>query len=175
MCYTIYINSDILSEEADEEDTPYFEERGYIVPVCANVKWNAGDKEGAYVLWNKFPENMDSKFGLMKYYLENEDTAEKAKEIAMEIWELDGSNQRVEQYVTRANELILGKFERQIQEADTQAEKDKISVEIAWCYFQNQNSEKAVEILNSIEPGEDIYYSYHNFDAGALSGKNSTI
>ncbi len=161
--------SDILSEEADEEDTPYFAERGYIVPVCANVKWNAGDKEGAYILWNKFPENMDSKFGLMKYYLESEDTAEKAKDIAMEIWELDGSNQRVEQYVTKANELILGKFERQMEAADTQAEKDKISVEMAWCYFQNQNSEKAVEILNTISPDEDIYYSYHNLKGRALA------
>lgn len=161
--------SNILSEESEAEDSPYFAEQGYIVPVCANVKWNAGDKEGAYILWSKFPENMDSKFGLMKYYLENEDTAEKSKEIAMEIWELDGSNQRVEPYITKANELILGKFERQIQEAGTQEEKDKISVEMAWCYFQNQNSEKAVEILDSFEPNEADYYSYHNLKGRALA------
>lgn len=161
--------SNILSEESEAEDSPYFAEQGYIVPVCANVKWNAGDKEGAYILWSKFPENMDSKFGLMKYYLENEDTAEKSKEIAMEIWELDGSNQRVEPYITKANELILGKFERQIQEAGTQDEKNKISVEMAWCYFQNQNSEKAVEILDSFEPNEADYYSYHNLKGRALA------
>ncbi len=161
--------ADKLSEEAQKEESPYFTDRGYILPVCGNVKWNAGIKEEAYALWSKFPENIDSKFGMMKYYLESEDTAEKAKDIAMEIWEMDGSNQRVESYVTKANELILGKFERQIREADTQTEKDKISVEMAWCYFQNQNSQKAVEILNAIEPGEDIYYSYHNLKGRALA------
>lgn len=161
--------SDILSKEADEENTPYFTEREYLVPLCANVKWNSGDKEGAYVLWSKFPENMDSKFGLMKYYLENEDTVEKAKDIAMEIWELDGSNQRVEQYIMKANELILQKFERQIRETEAREEKDRISVEMAWCYFQNQNSEKALEILEAIDPGDDIYYSYHNLKGRAFA------
>ena len=163
--------ADKLSEEAEQEESPYFADRGYTIPICGNVKWNAGMKEEAYALWCKFPENMDSKFGMMKYYLESENTAEKAKDIAMEIWEMDGSNQRVESYVTKANELILGKFERQVREADTQEEKDRLSVEMAWCYFQNQNTEKAVEILNTIFPKEeeDIYYSYHNLKGRALA------
>lgn len=161
--------ADRLAAEADKEESAYAADKNYIVPVCGNVKWNAGDKEGAFVLWSKFPENIDSKFGMMKYYLESEDTAEKAKNIAMDIWEMDGTNQRVESYVTKANELILGKFERQIREADTQEEKDRISVEMAWCYFQNQNAEKAVEILGSIDPGENIYYSYHNLKGRALA------
>lgn len=166
--------AEYLSEEAEKEESLYAADRGYIIPVCGNAKWNAGDKHGAFVLWSKFPENTDSKFGMMKYYLESEDTAEKAKDIAMEIWEKDGSNQRVEQYVTRANELILSKFERQVSEAQTQAEKDKISVEIAWCYFQNQNAEKAAEILDAVNPGKDIYYSYHNLKGRALAalGRN---
>lgn len=161
--------ADMLSKECESADSVYAEDSGYILPVCANVKWNAGKKEEAFELWSKFPENMDSRFGMMKYYLESEATAEKAKDIAMEIWELDGSNQRVEQYVTRANELILGKFERQILGADTKEEKDKISVEMAWCYFQNQNAEKALEILDEINPEEEIYYSYHNLKGRALA------
>ena len=158
-----------LAKAAEEEESPYYADRGYILPICGNVKWNAEDKEGAYILWNKFPENMDSRFGMMKYYLEDEDTVEKAKEIAMEIWELDGSNQRVEQYITRANELILAKFDRQIRKADTQAEKNRISVEMAWCYYQDQSLEKAAKILDSIEPDQDIYYSYHNLKGRALA------
>ncbi len=106
-----------LSAECEDENSVFAADKGYILPVCGNVKWNAGDKQGAFELWNKAPEHIDSKFGRMKYYLESEDTAEEAKEIAMDIWEQDGSNQRIEQYVTRANELILGKYERQIAEA----------------------------------------------------------
>lgn len=158
-----------LSEACEIEESIYAADRGYILPVCGNVKWNAGDKEAAFALWSKVPENIDSKFGMMKYYLESEDTAEKAKDIAMDIWEMDGSNQRVEAYVTKANELILSKFERQIREAQTQEEKDKIGVEMAWCYFQNQNAGKAVEILDTINPGEDIYYSYHNLKGRAFA------
>ncbi len=158
-----------LSAECEDENSVFAADKGYILPVCGNVKWNAGDKQGAFELWNKAPEHIDSKFGRMKYYLESEDTAEEAKEIAMDIWEQDGSNQRIEQYVTRANELILGKYERQIAEAQTQEEKNKIGVEMAWCYFQNQNSEKALEILDGINPGENCYYSYHNLKGRALA------
>lgn len=161
--------ADWLSQECQNEESVYAANKGYILPVCGNIKWNAGDKEGAFALWSSVPENMDSKFGMMKYYLESEDTAEEAKEIAMDIWEQDGSNQRIEQYVTRANELILGKFERQLAKAKTQEEKDRIGVEMAWCHFQNQNAQGAVEILEAIDPGEDIYYSYHNLKGRALA------
>lgn len=158
-----------LSEDCEKEDGVYGHDRGYVLPVCANVKWNAGQKKEAFELWKKAPENMDSKFGMMKYYLESEDTAEEAKEIAMDIWEQDGTNQRIEEYVAKANELILRKFERQLGEAETQEEKDKIRVEMAWCYFQDQKPEKAVEILDRIDPGEEIYYSYHNLKGRALA------
>lgn len=158
-----------LASECEDENSSYAADRGYILPICGNIKWNAGKKQEAFELWSRTPEHIDSKFGRMKYYLESEDTAEEAKEIAMDIWEQDGSNQRIEQYVTKANELILAKFERQIAEAETRAEKEKIRVEMAWCYFQNQNPEKAVEILNEIDPGEEIYYSYHNLKGRALA------
>ena len=74
--------ADMLSKACEKEDS------GYILPVCGNIKWNAGDREGAFALWSQKAENIDSKFGMMKYYLESEDTAEKAKDIAMEIWEI---------------------------------------------------------------------------------------
>lgn len=167
--------ADWLSRECQKEESIYAADKEYILPVCGTIKWNAGDKEGAFALWSSVPEAIDSKFGMIKYYLESEDTAEKAKDIAMDIWELDGSNERIEQYVIRANELILGKFQRQLEKAQTQEEKDKISVEMAWCHFQNQNAQKAVEILDTIDPGEDIYYSYHNLKGRALAalGKNA--
>ncbi len=158
-----------LAEECGKEESAYYEVNRYIWSVCGNINWSAGRKEEAFAFWSKTPDSMDAKFGMMNYYLESEDTADKAKEIAMEIWEMDGSNQRVESYVTRANELILQKFERQIREAATQEEKDKFSVEMAWCYFQEQDSKKAIEILDSINPNEKIYYSYHNLKGRALA------
>lgn len=163
--------ADILAERfgsADEKDL------FYILPKAANVKWNAGDKETAFSWWSLAPETYESKIGMIRYYLEKEETAEKAKEIALDVWEEDGSSQRVDEYVHRANELLMQRYQRQTEEAGTEAERNAARLEIAWCRYQNKNMEEAIRILDDIEPSDEIYYSYHNLKGRVLAalGRN---
>lgn len=144
-------------------------DEGYILPKAANVKWNAGDKETAFAWWSRVPDVFDSRIGMMKYYLESAETAEKAKDIALDIWEQDGSSQRVDEYVHRANELLLGKYEEQLKTGVSEKERDSIRLEMAWCYYQNKNVEEAIRILDIILPGEEICYSYHNLKGRVLA------
>lgn len=149
-------------------------ENAYMLQKAANVKWNAGDKETAFSWWSLVPEAYESKIGMIRYYLENEETADKAKEIALDIWEQDGSGQRVDEYIRRANELLMQRYQRQADAAGTKEEGDAARLEIAWCQYQNKNVEEAIRILDDIRPSDDIYYSYHNLKGRVLAalGRN---
>lgn len=146
----------------------------YILSRAGSVKWDLGDKEAAFELWNRSQDNYDSKAGMIKYYLESEETAEKAKDMALDIWEQDGSSQRVDEFVKRANELLLGRYERQLSELEDEKEKDAVRLEMAWCKYQDKDVEESIRILEGIQPGEDIYYSYHNLKGRVLAalGRN---
>ncbi len=142
---------------------------GYLVSRAADLMWDAGEKEKAFSWWKQSEGAFNSRIGIIKYYLESEDTAEQAKEMALDLWEEDGSGQRADQYIERANELLLKKYARQIEESDQEEEKDALRVETAWCEYQNKNAEEAIRILDRVEPGENIFYSYHNLKGRVLA------
>lgn len=146
-----------------------YPEDAYILCKAANVKWNAGGKEEAFAWWSKVPEVYESKIGRIRYYLEKEETAQKAKDIALDIWEEDGSGQRVDEFVHRANELLMNRYQRQIEQAKTEQERNEALLETAWCRYQDKETEEALRILEGITPGEDIYYSYHNLKGRVLA------
>ena len=147
---------------------------GYLVSRAADVKWDAGEKETAFGWWQQSPGAFNSRIGIIKYYLESEETAEKAKEMALDLWEEDGSGQRADEYIEKANKLLLVKYAREMQEAQDEKKKDALQVEMAWCEYQNKNAEEALRILDRITPGKDIYYSYHNLKGRVLAalGRN---
>lgn len=146
----------------------------YLLLRAANVKWTLGEKEEAFALWSRSPDNYDARIGIIKYYLENEETAEKAKDMALDIWEQDGSGQRVDEYIKRANELLLNQYGRKLTELEDGPEKDAVLLEIAWCKYQDREMEESIRILDDLEPADDIYYSYHNLKGRVLAalGKN---
>ena len=158
--------------EADERADwmyGYWPENGYMVSVAAEAKWSAGDKETAFEWWSSVPDAYGAKIGMIRYYLENEETAEKAKDMALDLWEEDGSGQRADEYIERANVMLLEKYGRQASKLPDGDEKDAVRVEMAWCEYQNKNAEEAIRILDSITPGEDVYYSYHNLKGRVLA------
>lgn len=151
-----------------------YPEDGYLVSRSADVKWEAGDKETAFAWWQQSEGAFNSRIGIIKYYLESEETAEKAKEMALDLWEEDGSGQRADAYIERANELLLKRYARQLGGTEDPGKQDSIRVEMAWCEYQNKNAEKSLQILDGIDPGEDVYYSYHNLKGRVLAalGRN---
>lgn len=147
---------------------------GYLVSRAADLKWDAGEKETAFEWWKQSEGAFNSRIGIIKYYLESEETAEQAKELALDLWEEDGSGQRADEYIEKANRLLLQKYARQIAESEDEKEKDALRVEMAWCEYQNKNAGESIRILDAITPGEEIYYSYHNLKGRVLAalGRN---
>lgn len=147
----------------------YWPENGYMVSMAAEAKWNAGEKETAFSWWSQVPDAYGAKVGMIRYYLEKEETAEKAKEMALDLWEEDGSGQRADEYIERANEILLKRYGKQLSESGDETEKDAVRVEMAWCEYQNKHAEEAIRILDGITPDENIYYSYHNLKGRVLA------
>lgn len=147
---------------------------GYVVSCAADVKWEAGEKETAFAWWQQSEGAYNSRIGMIKYYLEDEETAEKAKELALDLWEEDGSGQRADAYIEQANALLLRRYARQISETDDPGKQEALRVEMAWCEYQNKNTEEAIRILDGIDPGEETFYSYHNLKGRVLAalGRN---
>lgn len=147
---------------------------GYLMSRAADLMWDAGEKETAFSWWKQSQGAYNSRIGMIKYYLEDEDTAERAKEMALDLWEEDGSGQRADPYIEKANEMLLKRYARQIEQTDQKEEKDALLVEMAWCQYQNRNAEEAIRILDGVEPGDNIFYSYHNLKGRVLAalGRN---
>lgn len=142
---------------------------GYLVSRAADLMWDMGEKEQAFSWWKQSEGAFNSRIGIIKYYLESEDTAEQAKELALDLWEEDGSGQRADPYIERANELLLKKYARQIEQSGQENEKDALRVEMAWCEYQNKNAGEAIRILDGVDPSEEVFYSYHNLKGRVLA------
>lgn len=160
-----------LQEASDLADWMYsfWPENGYMVSMAAEAKWNVGEKETAFGWWSQVPDAYGARTGMIRYYLESEETAEKAKEMALDLWEEDGSGQRADEYIERANEILLQRYKKQIAGLTEEEEKDAVRVEMAWCEYQNKHAEEAIRILDDITPGESAYYSYHNLKGRVLA------
>lgn len=153
-----------LGDSIPDEDV----ELRYILSCVGNVKWETGDKETAFRCWQLTPDSFDSKIGMIKYYLENEETAENAKDLALDIWEQDGSSQRVEEYVSRANEMLIRRYEREIEQLTDPEKQDDRRLEIAWCCYQDRKFTEALKILDGITVTEGLSYGYHNLRGRVL-------
>lgn len=152
-----------------------YPEEVYVCAKAGNVLWNAGQKEEAFALWEKSQGNFEARIGMIKYYLQDEETAQKAKDIALDIWEEDSSSQRVDEYIQKANEMLKARYQRLADAAASPAEKAKNQMEIAWCIYQDKDMEQALALLEEIgvpeETGcEDVAYSYHNLKGRVLAG-----
>ncbi|MBS6396332.1 MAG: tetratricopeptide repeat protein [Clostridiales bacterium] len=147
----------------NHEDSPY------AVAKAANVLWNVGQREEAFGWWQKARDNYEARVGIIRYYLEDGQDPEKAKEEALDLMEEFGQNEQVSGYMKQANDQLIRQYEEQLKETADEEKRAEIKVEMAWCCFQNRDTEAARDLLETIEPSEDLSYSYHNLKGRVLA------
>ncbi len=86
------------------------------------------------------------------------------REIAEELLSINNNNAMAEQLLDAANEeyvkILSYEYENGIE--DEHFKKGMLPIELGWCLFQLDETEKCIEILSSLEPEEDEKYAYHN-------------
>ncbi|MDE6434850.1 MAG: tetratricopeptide repeat protein [Lachnospiraceae bacterium] len=158
-----------IMEELDFEysDNPYIE-RIYAEALLANGEVSKAKSvyEG---LTEADPENYSASLGIARcVYLEG--NPEDAKELVEDILEERVQDVECMQLLDEINEELVKTYESalsekedMIPEEDSKEEKDgetvrELSFKLGWCYYQQKEFEKGIQLLDGLDEGEDYDY-----------------
>ncbi|MCI8886764.1 MAG: tetratricopeptide repeat protein [Hungatella sp.] len=143
-----------------------YEEDSYILLYCGEARWAGGRREDAYEIWKEIlkdnPSHYMAKYGTARYLICRKEY-EEAKELMMDLLNVDGRDPAVLEDMRKTNEALISKYKESIAgpEGD-QEQKNKDTVELGWCLFQNEYMDEAIELLKDFTPVPEEEYSYEN-------------
>lgn len=143
-----------------------YEKDSYVMLYCGEARWAAGRRQEAYEIWkgilDETPQHYTAKYGVARYLMGEEDY-EQAKELMMDLLNLDGRDEAVLEDMRVTNEKLIARYKASIASPDIdEQQKIKDSVELGWCLFQNEYMDEAIQLMSGFEPDEENRYSYEN-------------
>lgn len=138
----------------------------YILLYCGEARWAAGRRKEAYELWQRIleenPNHYTAKYGAARYLIVQKDY-EQAKELMMDLLNVDGRDPAVLEDMRKTNEALIAKYKESIAgPGGDENQKNKDTVELGWCLFQNEYMDEAIELMKGFVPVEEEVYSYEN-------------
>lgn len=136
----------------------------YVGFWAGRAYWSNEQWEEAYQCWQHvmecLPDHYTARVGLIQYYMKKEDFL-KAKELIMEILEINGRDEMVLGFMREVNEHLIGYY---WEMAKKEPEVRKPAVEACWCMFQNEQFQETIAELKQLDirPEEPEYYDYVN-------------
>ncbi len=108
------------------------------------------------------PENTYAK-QMLATNLFNQKQYDAAKELLYQVIDAAGGDQK---RIGELHRLLQGWNDEIILELEQQTAADpdnmQLKVNLGWCYLQNEQSEKALQLCQSIDPDYEDQYDYHN-------------
>lgn len=156
-----------LADRLAEECGGPMENDPYIWSFIGRARFHTERKDEAYRIWQRvldgYPDYYQAKTGVVTYLME-EKRYWKAREYMMEILELDGRDEDILNRLKEANEALIEKFREnpEYHETEIDISPEEGAIELAWCLFQNERLEEAVQYLESFTPAAGQEYSYTN-------------
>jgi tetratricopeptide (TPR) repeat protein len=143
-----------------------YEKDPYVLLYCGEARWAEGRREEAYEIWQKIlrdnPDHYTAKYGAARYLIRKGDY-EEAKELMMDLLNVDGRDEAVLEDMRKTNEALIAKYRQSTaDESRDEALRNKDTVELGWCLFQNEYMDEALELMKDFVPVEDEVYSYEN-------------
>lgn len=143
-----------------------YKDESYILLHCGLSRFHEGRKDEAYQLWQhileEFPTHYMAKFYSSRYLLDRQDY-HAAKELILDLLDINGDDEELIRMVTSANEALIEEYKAKI--ADTgRSEKQRSddTLELCWCLFQNEHLEEAISIMEKFSYDADQEYTYHS-------------
>ncbi len=138
----------------------------YVLLYCGEARWAAGRYEDAYEIWQRIleknPSHYTAKYGAARYLMGRKDY-QQAKELLMDLLNVDGRDPAVLEDMRKTNEALILEYKEAIADPDKdEKQKNKDTVELGWCLFQNEYMDEALELMRSFAPVEEETYSYEN-------------
>ena len=129
---------------------------------CMNMQnWPEGERYARCVLAIA-PDNIAAK-QILATCLANQGQYEDAKKLIFKLMDDAGGDQRriheLRQIVQEWNEKLIQIWESQVKK---EPENMESRIKLAWCYFQNDRENDALQLCQSIDPEYKDPYDYHN-------------
>lgn len=140
----------------------------YISYYTGSIRWENKEYDSAYQAWSelveKYPDHYSARVGILKYYMET-GAYKEAKDLTMELLEINVGDQEVEQIMRQVNEKLIEQYEKEYKE---DPDNLRSGIELVWCLFQNEKYDYALWYLDAMEPTKEIDYDYVNVKSRCL-------
>ena len=159
----VSLSKKLLEEYPDDVYIGYWAGRAY---------WNAEEWEPAYQCWQHvvdcMPDHYSARVEIAKYYVKIQEIL-KAKELIMDLLEINGRDDSVLDLMREVNVPLIGYY---YDLAEKEPENKQHAIEACWCMFQNEQFEATIEALEelNIQPEESVYYDYVNMKGRCFLG-----
>lgn len=138
----------------------------YILLYCGEARWAAGRRDEAYDIWKRIlketPAHYTAKYAVARCLIWRGDY-QQAKELMMDLLNIDGRDPAVLEDMRKTNEVLIARYRQSSgDEAADEEQRNKDTVELGWCLFQNEYMDEAIELMKDFVPVEEERYSYEN-------------
>lgn len=129
--------------------------------------WNAGRHQEAYELWTQILE-VEPRYYMAKFYsahyLIEEKRYHEAKEMLLELMDLDDRNEKAVEMIREVNEALIEELRTKWEnnETDPHLPGNMMALELGWNLFQNDRMQEAKELLEPLQVNEEEQYDYCN-------------
>lgn len=129
---------------------------------CMNMDaWAEGETYARRALILR-PDNLQAK-QMLATCLANQGQYDEAKKMIFQLMDAAGGDQRrlyeLSEIIKGWNQVVIQNLEAQVQ---GDPENMNLQMQLAWCYLQNGRSHDAMDLCQSIDPGYEDQYDYHN-------------
>lgn len=140
----------------------------YITYYQAQIYWKLEQYEQAKACYDQLladnPDHFSAKIGIAEY-LERQNEFKEAKEIYLQLLEIDPLNQTAHQGMQRVNEDLIKHYRDELEKHPGQQET---TLELCWCLFQNEQFNETISLLDQMDPEPDSEFDYHNIKGRAF-------
>lgn len=144
-----------------------YPEDNYIKLAYAKVLFETNQQEEAADIWEKLydqdKENARAALGLVEYYQKKQEYY-RAKKIGEDMLELEMGTPRLYELLEQLNISLIECYEKALSEQENiyNLSHQEIVYELGWCYLQNQQSDKGLQLMKNVTPEEMSEYEYYN-------------
>lgn len=140
----------------------------YIRLSCGFIFSRLGRGEEACRLWQQILDEQPGHYMAKSYlagYLLKQQDYHKAKELLLDLLDVNGNDEELISQIHTANEALITEYRDALAHQGPDADEEKMredTMELAWCLFQNEHLDDAIDLMESLTPSDGQTYSYYS-------------
>ncbi len=148
----------------------------YVLLYCGYSRWTMKQYDEASRLWGgileRYPNHYMAKFYQARCLFQKMEYWQ-AKEYLLELLDVEPSDEQVADQLRQVNDQLMLVYQEKLAgEAYDEDQMFEDRMQLSWCYFQNEEPKRAIELLQDMSPNEKQEYDYYNLFGRVLYRDN---